>query len=50
MKLSFYTGFVAEWLGADISWAMGLILAGALYCMVHGRESNRLSTTMNAHP
>ena len=50
MKLSFYTGFVAEWLGADISWAMGLILAGALYCMVHGRGSNRLSTTMNAHP
>jgi nucleobase:cation symporter-1, NCS1 family len=42
MKLSFYTGFVAEWLGADISWAMGLILAGALYCMVNARESRPL--------
>ncbi|MFF7710908.1 cytosine permease [Pseudomonas sp. NPDC007930] len=37
MKLSFYTGFVAQWLGADISWAMGLVLAGALYCMVNSR-------------
>jgi NCS1 family nucleobase:cation symporter-1 len=42
MKLSFYTGFVAEWLGADISWAMGLILAGVLYCMVNARESRPL--------
>ncbi|MDZ3991926.1 purine-cytosine permease family protein [Pseudomonas sp. Teo4] len=39
MKLSFYTGFVANWLGADISWAMGLVLAGALYCMVNSRPA-----------
>ncbi|MBF8749049.1 purine-cytosine permease family protein [Pseudomonas guariconensis] len=37
MKLSFYTGFVANWLGADISWAVGLVLAGALYCMVNSQ-------------
>lgn len=37
MKLSFYTGFVANWLGADISWAMGLVLAGGLYCTVNSR-------------
>ena len=35
MKLSFYTGFVASWLDADISWVVGLVLAGALYCMVN---------------
>jgi NCS1 family nucleobase:cation symporter-1 len=39
MKLSFYTGFVANWLGADISWAVGLVLAGALYCMVSSQPS-----------
>ncbi|MBD2836158.1 cytosine permease [Pseudomonas sp. JM0905a] len=39
MKLSFYTGFVADWLGADISWAVGLVLAGALYCMVNSQPS-----------
>ncbi|WDY59362.1 purine-cytosine permease family protein [Pseudomonas sp. PSKL.D1] len=50
MKLSFYTGFVAEWLGADISWAMGLILAGALYCMVHSRASKPLPTPLKYDP
>lgn len=39
MKLSFYTGFVANWLGADISWAVGLVLAGALYCMVNSQPA-----------
>ncbi|MGE8064471.1 purine-cytosine permease family protein [Pseudomonas sp. NPDC089569] len=41
MKLSFYTGFVANWLDADISWAVGLVLAGALYCMVNSQPSTR---------
>lgn len=35
MKLSFYTGFVANWLNADISWMVGLALAGLLYYMVN---------------
>ncbi|HGY9625850.1 TPA: cytosine permease [Pseudomonas putida] len=39
MKLSFYTGFVANWLEADISWAVGLVLAGALYCMVNSQPA-----------
>lgn len=39
MKLSFYTGFVADWLGADISWVVGLVLAGALYCMVNSKPA-----------
>jgi NCS1 family nucleobase:cation symporter-1 len=43
MKLSFYTGFVANWLGADISWAMGLVLAGGLYCAVNSRPVVRSS-------
>ncbi len=41
MKLSFYTGFVANWLDADISWVVGLVLAGALYCMVNSPSSAR---------
>lgn len=41
MKLSFYTGFVASWLDADISWVVGLVLAGALYCMVNSPSSVR---------
>lgn len=41
MKLSFYTGFVANWLDADISWIVGLVLAGALYCMVNSPSSAR---------
>lgn len=40
MKLSFYTGFVADWLGADISWMVGLVLAGALYCMVNSQSAS----------
>lgn len=43
MKLSFYTGFVANWLDADISWAVGLVLAGALYCMVNSQPSTKRS-------
>lgn len=39
MKLSFYTGFVANWLGVDISWAVGLVLAGVMYCMVNSQPS-----------
>ncbi|MFY1663031.1 purine-cytosine permease family protein [Pseudomonas sp. Pseu.R1] len=43
MKLSFFTGVVAQWLGADVSWVVGLVLAGALYCMVYGRGSMQCS-------
>ncbi len=39
MKFSFYTGFVASWLGADVSWVVGLVLAAALYCMVSRQPS-----------
>nr|WP_256737668.1 cytosine permease [Pseudomonas sp. dw_358] len=41
MKFSFYTGFVASWLGADISWVVGLVLAAVLYCMVSRQPSVR---------
>lgn len=48
MKLSFFTGVVAQWLGADISWMVGLVLAGALYCMVYSRHTAQCLQTDRA--
>ncbi|MEB3899060.1 cytosine permease [Pseudomonas juntendi] len=50
MKLSFYTGFVANWLGADISWAVGLVLAGALYCMVNSQPAAKAAALRASVP
>lgn len=50
MKLSFYTGFVANWLGADISWAVGLVLAGALYCMVNSQPAAKSAALQASVP
>lgn len=50
MKFSFYTGFVASWLGADISWGVGLLLAAALYCMVSKRPAHRGSAALQPRP
>lgn len=50
MKLSFYTGFVANWLGADISWAVGLVLAGALYCMVNTQPAAKSAALQASVP
>lgn len=50
MKLSFYTGFIASWLDADISWVVGLVLAGALYCMVNSPSSARQGQFQSSVP
>ncbi|KTS93600.1 permease [Pseudomonas oryzihabitans] len=44
MKLSFYTGFVANWLNADISWMVGLALAGLLYYLVNSPAPSPAAT------
>ena len=35
MKLSFFEGYLAQLIGADISWIAGLVLAGLLYFIFH---------------
>ncbi|NIE73675.1 cytosine permease [Pantoea sp. Ap-967] len=35
MKLSFFEGYLAKWIGADVSWIAGLVLAGLLYFLFH---------------
>ena len=39
VRLTFYTGAVARWIGADIAWLPGLIVPAILYCFF---ESQRL--------
>lgn len=39
VRLTFYTGAVARWIGADIAWLPGLIVPAVLYCVF---ESQRL--------
>lgn len=38
MKLSFYEGYFARLIGADVSWIAGLVLAGLLYFIFNGRR------------
>jgi nucleobase:cation symporter-1, NCS1 family len=39
MQLSFYTGFIARLLGADIAWVPGLVIPALLYCLVERPSS-----------
>ncbi|MCE1117337.1 MULTISPECIES: purine-cytosine permease family protein [Pseudomonas] len=42
MKLSFYEGDIARWLGVDISWIAGLVLGGVLYWVFQARQGQAL--------
>ncbi len=43
IKLSFYTGDIAKWLGADIAWVPGLIIPAVLYWAVERSSSGDLA-------
>ena len=40
-RLSFYTGVIAERIGADTAWIPGLIVPAALYCIIEPRRMAR---------
>lgn len=44
MKLSFFEGYFAKLIGADISWIAGLALAGFLYFIFNWRHFSKLET------
>ncbi len=43
MQLSFYSGPVARWLGADIAWLPGLLIPGVIYGVVECASGQRAS-------
>jgi len=46
MKLSFFEGYLARLIGADVSWIAGLVLAGSLYYLF---QSERKSASIKIH-
>lgn len=44
MKLSFFEGYIAKLIGADVSWIAGLVLAGFLYCIFNWNRASSATT------
>jgi NCS1 family nucleobase:cation symporter-1 len=44
MKLSFFEGYFAKLIGADVSWIAGLVLAGFLYCIFSWNRASSATT------
>jgi NCS1 family nucleobase:cation symporter-1 len=44
MNSTFYVGPIADWMGgAEISWLLGLVVAGGLYYAFSGRVRNEIA-------